>query len=293
MNTLLNWRDRNGELLRTIGDPGAYWDLSLSHDGTRVAVAVGQDASDIWIYDLERDIRTRFTFDNADDAQPLWSPDDSRLVFQSARKTAGEIYVRPTSGQGDAELLFTANTNITLSDWSRDGRLVFFSRMDLSADSWDIWTLDMQTSEANPVLAGRFAQTDARLSPDGRWLAYTSDESGKTEVYVQSFPEAAGRWMVSSDRGPGSAYGPQWRGDSHELYYMRGSAVLAVPVTGSQAFSSGAPVSLFSVNMKSSDGAVYAVSEDGQRILANELPPTDPGKVGARLIQNWTASLAR
>jgi Tol biopolymer transport system component len=290
--TQLNWRDREGKILGTVGDPSGYWEPCLSNDGNRIAVSVGQDVGDIWIYDLDRDMRTRFTFDTADERYPLWSPDDSQLAFMSGRNAEGEIYVRPTSGQGDASLLFTADTQIGLTDWSSDGRLIFFNRLNLGDDGNDIWIIDMQTSEAAPLLTGRFNQTGASLSPDGRWLAFVSDESGKPEVYVQSFPEAKGRWMVSSDAGPRPAERPRWRRDGRELYYLRGGAVVAVPVAGDATFSFGTPTTLFSVSVTSAS-ADYAIAEDGQRILTNELPPTGPGKVGARLIQNWTAALAR
>jgi Tol biopolymer transport system component len=287
--TLLNWRDRSGKVLSAVGDPAGYWEPCLSQDGTRVAVSVGQDVGDIWIYDLGRDMRTRFTFDPADDRTPLWSPDDSQLVFSSTRNAEGQIYVRPTSGQGDAKLLFTANEQIELTDWSSDGRLILFNRLNPSDGGSDIWTLDMHTSEAMPLLSGQWFE-DANLSPDGKWLAFTSDESGTYEVYVQSFPAAAGRWMVSSDAGPSPASRPAWRGDGRELYYLRGGAVVAVPVTGDATFSFGRPRTLFSVSVTSAS-ADYAVSEDGQRFLTNELPPADPSKIGARLIQNWTAAL--
>jgi len=289
--TLLNWRDRSGQVLKTVGDPAGYWEPRLSHDGTRIAVAVGQDVGDIWIYDLEREMRTRFTFDPADDRTPLWSPDDSQLAFSSTRNAEGEIYMRPTSGQGDIRLLYTANEQIELTDWSGDGRLIFFNRINPDEGGSDIWALDMQTFEAMPLLSGSWFE-DASLSPDGKWLAFASDESGTSEIYVQSFPTAAGRWMVSSDAGPSPAYRPAWRGDSRELYYLRGGAVVAVAVTGDATFSFGTPKTLFSVSVTTASDN-YTVSKDGQRILTNELPPADQGKVGARLIQNWTAALTR
>jgi Tol biopolymer transport system component len=289
--TLLTWRDRSGKILKTVGDPAGYWEPRLSHDGTRIAVAVGQDVADIWIYDLEREMRTRFTFDPVDDRTPLWSPDDSQLAFSSTRNAEGEIYVRPTSGQGDVKLLFTANEQIELTDWSNDGRVILFNRINPGEGGSDIWMLDMQTSEAMPLLSGNWLE-DARISPDGKWLAFASDESGTSEIYVQSFPTAAGRWMVSSDAGPGPSSRPVWRGDSRELYYLRGGAVVAVPVTGDATFSFGTPRTLFSVSVTTAS-ANYAVSENGQRILTNELPPADQSKVGARLIQNWTRALAR
>lgn len=285
-NTLLYWRDRNGKVLSTVGDPANHVEPSVSHDGRRIALAVGQDVCDIWTYDLERGMRTRFTFDPADDRTPLWSPDDSQLVFASPPR----IYVRPTSGQGDARLLFTADAQVGLTDWSLDGRLVFFDWTNPVDHDNDIWTLDMRTSEAMPLLSGAGEQMHATLSPDGRWLAFVSDESGRREVYVQPYPEAQGRWMVSSDAGTRSAERPRWRSDGRELFYLRGAAVVAVPVTADATFSFGTPKMLFSVNVTTST-ADYQIGEGGQQILTNELPPADPSRVGATLIQNWTAAL--
>jgi hypothetical protein len=132
----------------------------------------------------------------------------------------------------------------------------------------------------------------ARVSPDGKWLAYVSDESGTAEVYVQAYPEAGGRWMVSSDGGVRGAYRPVWRGDGRELFYERGRSVMAVAVTRGAAISFGKPKPLFRVNVKSGQGAGLVVADNGQRLLTNELPPADSGKSGARLIQNWSGELA-
>ena len=288
-STLLRWRDREGKVLETVSDPAGYWEPRLSHDGTRIATAVGQDVGDIWIYDLERDMRARFTFDPADDRTPLWSPDDSQLAFASSRNGEGEIYVRPSSGQDDARLLFSAGAQIQLTDWSSDGRLIFFNRVNPSGGASEIWTLDVQKAEAALLLSGSWFE-DARLSPDGKWLAFASYESGKVEVYVQSFPAAGGRWIVSSDVVPGRASLPTWRADGRELFYLRGGEIAAVPVTGDASFSFGTPRMLFGVSV-TTDGADYSISEDGQRILTNELPAADPSKIGARLIQNWPRAL--
>ena len=291
-NTVLTWRDHDGNLLETIGEPGNYWDPALSHDGRRLALAIGTDASDIWIYDLERDSRTRFSFETASDRQPLWSPDDGRLAYTSAQKAEGEIWVRPTSGQGDAQLVFTAGTSIALTDWSNDGRLLLFDYQQLVGDNdLDIWVLDMQTLEARAYLSGKFSQSTARLSPDGEWIAFESEESGKSEIYVQGFPEADGRWMISNDGGGRGAYAPVWGDDGRELFYKRGNSVLAIPVTPGAGFSFGTPQTLFDLIVKSGVGSSLVITDKGQRILCNELPPADPSKLGARLIQNWSSTL--
>ena len=289
--SLLTIRDRDGKILDTIGERGGYWEPALSHDGSRLAVSVYQDSADIWIHDLERDVRTRFTFDPADDRHPVWSPDDTRLAFTSEQKTGQEIRMRPVSGQGDPEILFTADSNIVVTDWSSDGRLIFFDYLQHDNSSSDVWALDTQTSEATPILTGKFDQDTGRLSPDGKWLAFTSNESGKREIYVQTFPDAEGRWMVSSDGGARGASRPVWRDDTRELYYERGSVVLAVPVTPGTGFSFGTPQILLSVNIRAGQGGGIVATDNGQRILINELPPVDPANAGARLIQNWSQAV--
>ncbi|MCH7548037.1 MAG: protein kinase [Candidatus Krumholzibacteriota bacterium] len=288
-SSLLRWRDRDGNDLRTLGDAAGYWEPSLSNDGTRVAFSLGDAAGDIWIHDLERDVRTRFTFHPADDRTPLWSPDDSKLAFCTSRESAGEIFVRPTSGRGDAELLFTSDSRTSLSDWSNDGRFVLFDYLTLGDDAWDVWILDMETSEAKPLLSGRFNQIDGSLSADGKWIAFSSEESGAFEVYVQAFPEPQGRWMVSS----GGGTQPAWGMDGRELYYLSAGSIVSIAVDAGENFSFGAPEVLFSVNLKASQSVGYRVKDDGQRFLTNELPPFDPSKIGARLIQNWIATLTR
>ena len=221
----------------------------------------------------------------------MWSPDDSRVAFSSSREAMGEIWVRPTSGQGAAEKLFTAGTNITLTDWSMDGRLVFFDYLQLGDNSNDAWVLDVETREATPLVTGPFEQQGAALSPDGTWLAFVSDESGTAELYVQSFPDADGRFMVSSDGGAQGAFSPVWRPDGRAVYYNRVSLLMTVPVTPGDDFPFGTPRRLFGTNLKSGQSANYQVTDEGRRILSNELPPVDPSKAGARLIQNWWAGL--
>jgi len=290
-STVLNWRDRSGTILSTVGKPGDYWEISLSGDDKRIAVSGGQVTGDIWVIDLQRDMRARFTFDPADERTPLWSPDGSQLAFVSTKDTQGRIFVRPASGQGDPTLLYTADNQVELSDWSDDGRLIFFNLINPADGGSDIWTIDLQTSEASVLLTGDWYE-NADLSPDGRWLAFSSMESGKVEVYVQSFPEAGGRWMVSNEAGTGPASRPVWRSDGRELFYLRGNSLVSVPVSTESGFSFGEPRVLFGVSVTGS-GGYYAVSRDGQRILTVELPPTNQDKIGARLIQNWVAALAR
>jgi len=134
-----------------------------------------------------------------------------------------------------------------------------------------------------------FSQRDAQLSPDGKWLAYISNESGRYEVYVQSFPQAVSHRIAS--RESRDVAEPRWRADGRELYYRVGGTIMAVPVSGGDAPMFGTPETLFTVNVNSNVESVYAVSPDGERILTADVPPADPAKIGARLILNWPAAL--
>jgi len=290
--TLMRWRDRTGRVLRTLGDAADYWELALSHDGTRIAVSIGLDGGDIWMLTREGGMKTRFTFDPGDDRSPVWSPGDSVVAFMSNRASGAGIYVRPTSGRGTARLVVPDSTRSSPTQWSNDGRLIFYNILSTETAD-DVWALDVRTSETRPILAGKSSESDANLSPDDRWLAFGCDESGNFEIYVQSFPNAGGRWMVSADGGVGPALLPRWRGDGRELFYVRGSAIMSVPVNGTGgAFTFGEPQKLF--NMSATTASLtFAVSADGQQILTNELPPADQSRIGARLIQNWPAVLER
>ena len=290
-NSLLVWRDREGTPLETLGGAAGYFEPSLSHDGRFLAVSIGHTSNDIWIHDLERDVRTRFTFDPADDRHPVWSPDDQRIAFASSRETVGDIYVRPASGTGDATLLHSTGTNINLYDWSSDGRWILYSRMSLGEDIWDVMAYDSVEDVSVPIAAGPFSQEFASLSPDGRWLAFSSTESGRPEIYVQPFPEGGGRWMVSTEGGRH----PQWTADGRELLFMSvgETTVWTVSVSGDTSPRFGTPRELYPIAPKSGTGRLFSVAADGQRLLVNERLPMDRNDQGASLVQNWTRILER
>ncbi len=291
--SVLAWRDREGKLLETFGEPAGYWDPALSHDGRRLAVAIGAntDSVDIWIYDLERGTRIRFTSDPALERSPVWSPDDERLAFVSGRGKTNEIWVQSVSGRAAGERVFASDTEIIVRDWSQDRRRILFNYLERADDSVDIWAFDLETSEAEPLISGKFEQQQPSVSPDGKWLAFMSDESGQTELYVQTVENPDRHWMVSSDGQATWAWNPYWRSDGRELFYLRGRTLMAVPVTPGAGFPFGMPRPLFAARVKSGAGSNYVVAQDGERILTNELPPTDPSMSGARLIQNWSAAL--
>jgi Tol biopolymer transport system component len=287
----LVWRDFDGNEIGSVGKEGGYWEPALSHDGRYLAVSEGRDVGDIWIHDLDRASRTRFTFDPADDRSPIWSPDDQKIAFSSARQTVGEIYERPVSGQSEPRLLHNANTNITLHDWSSDGRWIIFTGLALGDGVWDILAFDTVEEKVVPIVEGPFSQQYPEVSPDGKWIAFASGESGRQQIYVQPFPSGQGRWMVSVDGGDH----PRWTADGKALIYMGGltEEFYRVEVSHESGPSFGAPVRLFAGPTKPGTGSVFVIARDGQSLLLNERLPMDRSNHGASLIQNWTRILER
>jgi Tol biopolymer transport system component len=237
----LTWYDRQGKVLGTAGEPGNYGGLALSPDGTRVAFSKrsGQ-ASNIWLLDLSRDTSTRFTFGSGIDSYPVWSPDGSRIIF----RTGNDLYQKPASGAKDAELLLRFSKFAYAESWSRDGRFLLYQMLDPKT-MWDIWVLPLEGDKKPvPFLVTEFRERDACFSPDGHWVAYISDESGRYEVYVRSFAvnsagtavEAGGKWQISNGYGRE----PRWRSDGRELYYTGGDGqVMAVEIATNPEFKPG------------------------------------------------------
>ncbi len=287
----LAWFDRSGRELGLLGEPASHQSIEMLPGDQRAVMSVVDPVRrtrDIWTVDLARGVRSRFTFDPAEERRAIGSPDGRLIAFNSNRSGALEIYSKSASGAGSEELMFGDGRSKDPLDWSPDGRFVLF-RVATDTAANDIMALPTAgESKPVPVLATPFDETNAKLSPDGRWLAYTSDESGRFEVYVTSFPGASGKWQVSTDGGDF----PRWRGDGRELYYMApGNVVTAVAVAGTgAAVTVEQPRALFKTNPPNQPGYPYAVTGDGQRFLVNtNLAAPNPLTV----IVNWTAALTQ
>ncbi len=289
-------RDREGNELATHGEVAPYMGHQLSHDGGRLAVAIG-DPADLWILGLEEATSTRFTFDPGNDVSPLWSPDDSRIIFQSSRMIPGEgfkvtnLMTRATSGLGAVELLISPDFLMFPVDWSPDGRFVSLVGLNPGTGT-DIMIYSFESGSIEPFLQTRHNETEPYFSPDGRWLAYQSDESGRAEIYVQPFPSPGGKWQVSSNGGAS----PHWRSDGKELFYLEDDGTLMViPIETGETFRSGTPVQLFptkNVLMFGSVQSVFGIAPDGQSFLFLEVTDEpDRTNVGVTLVQNWPALL--
>jgi eukaryotic-like serine/threonine-protein kinase len=300
----LTWFDRQGKILGAFGDPGLYRSLAISPNGRLVAFerADPQNFStrNIWLYDLARGVTTRFTFDSGWDANPVWSPDGSRIAFGSLRSRGFDLYQKTSNLAGEDELLFKSDNSKLPSSWSPDGSFLLFYN---PAGATHIWVLPLKGSETDrkpfPLEQSDFMQAVGRFSPDGRWIAYDSNESGKDEVYVRPFDAAsvsrsapaagspvAGKWMVSKDGG----IVPLWRGDGTELFYLSSNGMaMAVDVNTRGIFQAGIPKPLFKVT----PGVVYwDVTSDGKRFLMPAPSATGP-QSPFTVVLNWQAALKK
>ncbi|MBZ5579744.1 MAG: hypothetical protein LAP40_24575 [Acidobacteriia bacterium] len=288
----LTWFDRQGKSSIAPVDMGQYTTPAISPEGGRVAfTAETQGNQDLWMYDVARGSSTRFTFDPAVDIAPVWSPDGTRIAFGSERDGPRNLYVKVATGAGNEEPLFKSGQNKTPTDWSRDGRFLLFTNHDPKTGA-DIWVMPM-TGDRKPAvyLQTQFDENDAVFSPDGRFVAYDSNASGMSEIYVQPFPNpTGGKWMVSKRGGQV----PRWRGDGKELYYLdlAGVNLMAVEVTPGTAFQATIPRMLFA---NPPGPNPYDAKADGQQFVkfavagsTQDGPPTP-----ITVVLNWTAGLRK
>ncbi|BCS31078.1 hypothetical protein TBR22_A02780 [Luteitalea sp. TBR-22] len=288
----LTWVDRTGKVVGVVGAPDGQ-DLGypeLSPDGRRVAMQrTVQGNRDVWLGDLLRGGLARLTFDAASEHVPIWAPDGTRIAFASNRSGVLDLYLKPSNGAGaEARVLASPHPKLPQA-WSRDGRWLLYHELHPTTGR-DVWALDMSAPAAPPrVVANTPAEEIlAQFSPDGRWVAYQTDESGRSEVVVQPFPDGSGRWQVSTAGG----VAPRWRADGQELYFLAPDATLmAAPVTAAGAtFAAGPPVALFPTRIVeggtiATSRPQYAVAADG-RFLVNQ-PVTDAAAPPITLILNW------
>ncbi len=285
--TQVVWLDRSGKQLDVLGPPADYLRPRLSRDGRRVAIDVGDPQTgrfDIWIYDLARRVSTRFTFE-ADSVFPIWWPDDSRIVFQSNRKGQSALYQKVSSGTGNEEFLVQEGGLKVPTDLSSDGRFLAYHVIDNKTKTWDLGLCSVAEKKTSVFLSTPAAEVNGRFSPDGRWIAYQSDESGTVEVYVQPFPGHGGKWQISKAGGTQ----PVWNRNGKEIFYVSAdNKLMAVDVKADSGFEAGPPRALFEVHLKSVNGWKYDISPDGQRFLANVVI----GEVRSNpitLVLNWAA----
>jgi dipeptidyl aminopeptidase/acylaminoacyl peptidase len=302
-----SWFDRKGKKLGTAGEPEAYsyTDLALSPDGTRLAATridpkVAGGEGGVWLLDLIRGVSTRFTFDISPDSAPVWSPDGRRVAFAAFRAGNG-IYQKATNGSGKEQELVRATGDLRSDDWSRDGRFLLYTLVDPRTHA-DLWVLPLEANgtpsgTARPFANTEFSEEQGRFSPDARWIAYASDESGRSEIYIQPFPappNGGSKMAISRDGGSE----PRWRRDGKELFYFSPDGkLMAADVTEGTTFKASVPRTLFRVpvaqiahNAVSAQVFGWDVAPDGKRFLI-DTATTSPEPVTVLL--NWTAELEK
>jgi Tol biopolymer transport system component/predicted Ser/Thr protein kinase len=290
----LVWFDASGRRAGAVGPPAYYGSPALAPDGSRLAVDIYDPSTktrDIWILDLNRGSRTRFTFDPGDDVDPVWSPDGRRVAWSSDRKGVRDLYVKSASGTDQDEPLLVSSLPKTTEDWSQDGGHLIFKQPVEGGASLSIFALPMGPGAERkpfPVRATEFMERQGQLSPNSKFLAYSSNQSGRQlQVYVQPFPPTGGRWQVS----PSVGTEPRWKADGKELYYLSGNKLLAAAVKMDGAsFEAGVPRVLFEARFATQGGRNrYVVARDG-RFLVNALPEQTPAERSSiSVLVNWPA----
>jgi Tol biopolymer transport system component len=288
----LAWLDQSGHKTGDIGPPlrrlGAP---ALSPDGGLVAVEVWEGGSDwdVWVLNIARSVRTRLSTAPGYDGGPVWSPTGEEVVFTSSRAGNQDIVLRQADGSGETEVLASTPHDERTCDWSRDGKHLFYE-LHKPESGCDLWYLKRSEEtgpwEPHPFLQTSFNEHGAKLSPDGRYVAYVSDESGQREVYVRAFPEGGRKWTVSRDGGER----PRWSRDGQKLFYVEGRTLVAVSVSGDPPFSVGSATRLFehSTLREGNRDPRYDVSADGQRFLLAE-PVGGAAGPSIRVVLNWFA----
>ncbi|MCI0606303.1 protein kinase [bacterium] len=301
--TQLYWFDRNGKNLGTVGPVGSYVSLNLSPDGKRAAITalseIGRSIGraevpvNIWVIDLVRGVQTRVTFDpSTSDENPTWSPDGRWLTFASHRNAEqAKIYRKPATGEGQEQSVWLGTGNEHPIDWSPDGKYLLVHSAGNYSDLDLMYLVMSEPPEKKAFLNGSGQEVQGQFSPGGNWVAYTSEESGRQEVYVRRFPSGEAKWQISSGGGE-----PRWRSDGKELFYISlDGKMMSVAIKPGDNFEASPPVPLFSTNLGVLDPDFYGgsqrydVTADGSRFLVNTVvvagtPPS------MHIITNWTPS---
>jgi Tol biopolymer transport system component len=276
----LLWFDRSGRQTGSLGVPANQSNPRLSPDGRRIALDITDRQSgntDVWIYEASGGVPSRFTSHPSLDTAPIWSPDGARIVFNSLRQSHPDLYRKAATGVGsDEPILVSTRTKYPL-DWSRDGRMILFRAIDENSN-FELWYLPAADRQPIPYLKSKFGVSHGQFSPDGKWVAYASNESGRWEVYVSSFPAPGGNWKISSAGGSE----PRWRSDGKELFYLASDGkLMAAAVNEGPPFEAGTAAALFQTHRRERISATdlfsYDVSADGQRFLVN----SDVGEVAS------------
>ncbi len=298
----IGWYDRTGKSLGLVGAPGEVFDPTISQDEKSVVFERTTNAGgDLWVRTLNSGRETRFTNDSSSNLAPFWSPKGDRIVFSSNRTGVYNLYEKASNGSGQDELLLPDNSPTYPSQWSRDGRYIVYFEID-PKNKRDIWVLPTEGGPVNrkpiPFLRTEFDEFMGQLSPDSHWMAFTSDRSGRREVYVRPFPPSEGEWTISLAGGQA----PRWSGDGKELFFETADGKMtAVPVNRAASgakpfFEPGTPVALFDAHWARAGVDTlfqYDVTADGKRFLIATSGPGAASATPLTVVTNWAAGLRK
>ena len=289
----LVWVDRNGREEPIGMTPRAYTGLALSPDGARVVVDTLDGEGELFLYDLNTRVEERFTFDPGIDANPLWSFDSASILFTSSRSgSRGDIYIKAADGSGAATRLTSSPFIHGPYDWADDGETLIF--VEAGEGNADLLTLRKGVeAKIQPLLDTDAFESLAKLSPNERWMAYRSDESGEPQIYVRPYPnpKTGAQRLISDKRGED----PLWGSDGRELFYLTTEAAMAVPVDTGDTFQRGTPQRMFSMDpYYEGRGFSWDIHPDDRRFLLVKREQTDAaGSSQIVLVQNWHEELKR
>jgi dipeptidyl aminopeptidase/acylaminoacyl peptidase len=291
----LTWFDRAG---KEIGKASrrAYRDPSISPDGKRVAGQIFDESGlgDLWVLELERNVDSRFTFQPARRVNPIWSPDGTRIAYASNRDGgAAKLFAKRADGTGAEERLLTTDHQTVPTDWTADGRFIVYEDYDPRTGKRDLWMLPT-SGDRKPVayLQTPFDEFQGQVSPDGKWMAYGSDESGRWEIYVQPIPANAGKSQISNAGGTQ----PRWRRDGRELFYLSlDKKITSVDVKLGPRPEFGTPRALFPVRVlqNATNSDEFLTTPDGRRFLAAAQTSAGSGSQAFKVVLDWPAALRK
>ena len=291
MDIRIVWVDRTGHIEPV---PVPVQDMAntiLSPDGRRAAFNVHGPTNEIGIVEFERGVVTMLTTNTTGSQAPVWSPDGRRIAYRGTRKGFRNVWVKSVDGTSEEQQLTRGEAVETPLSWSPDGRNLLYYAATPTSNAWDLWVVSMAEGKAQPLVTAPLRQSAAQWSPDGHWIAYTSDESGRDEIFVLPFPLTGQRWRISTDGG----IEPAWSHDGHELFYRGGGKIWAVDVRTSPGFGVGTPRALFTDSFVPGPNGLtgYSISLDGKRFLFPEPVHPDPPITHIQMVVNWFTELRR
>ena len=292
----LQWADREGKEAGFATPSDRYVTPRLSPDGTHLAVMIFNGVfgtGDIWVFDLARGTKTRLTFGPSNQSTPVWTPDGKTVVYMSSQSSAPHIYEKQADGSGAEKAVLVTNDGVEYPDsFSPDGRYLVYERKLINSEAtYHLWTLPL-FGDGKPfsVAQTAFEERDGEVSPDGKWMAYRNNESGRWEIYITAFPGGGAKWQVSTSGGTN----PRWRRDGKELFFLDPSEnIVAVDVnTSANAVKLGVPHNLFRALAIQPEYGPFDVTADGKKFLLNSGSLTE-GSTPFILVQNWPAELKK